>query len=146
MGACCMVHNRRLSPRHPGGLAIHCRRSPAGRKAYVGELKDLGRGGIGLYCREPLVPGLTVEVSIVSLEGDASFPATVLWCRNSGPLFEAGARFARSVDPFRARMLAQVCSIEAYRRRISQATGRLPTKDSAALDWIRKFAGRFPDV
>ena len=139
----CMSKNRRMSLRHPGGLAIRCH-LPSKKQAYVGELKNLGLGGFGLYCREPLLPGLAVEVSIATLNGGIAFPATVLWCRRRAPLFEAGARFAPSVDPFRARMLQQICYIEAYRHRIYKTTGRTPSADGAALEWIRKFASRFP--
>jgi hypothetical protein len=138
-----MNKNRRMSLRHPGGLSI--RYSLGAREhACVGKLKDLGLGGLGLYCREPLFPGLSVEVSIVNRDGSISFPATVLWCRRKKLLFEAGARFASSVDPFRARMLEQICYIEAYRRRLLQTTGGAPSTDRAALEWIRKFASRFP--
>jgi hypothetical protein len=138
-----MDKNRRMSLRHPGGLTVRFQLPSEGQECF-GELKDLGLGGLGLYCCEPLVPGLALEVSIVKLGGSISYPATVLWCQGRAPLFEAGVRFARSVDPFRARMLEQICYIEAYRRRIYKLTGRAPSADGAALEWIRKFASRFP--
>lgn len=138
-----MTKNRRMSLRHPGGLSVRYQLPAVGQEC-VGKLKNLGLGGLGLYCHEPLLPGLSVEVSIGILDASVSFPTMVLWCQGREPLFEAGARFARSVDPFRARMLEQICYIEAYRRRIRETTGQAPSTNGAALDWIRKFAARFP--
>ncbi|MGC1953533.1 MAG: PilZ domain-containing protein [Gammaproteobacteria bacterium] len=141
-----MNRNRRRFRRYPGGLALHYYLASKGQVIMEGELKDLGLGGLGLYCREPLMPGLSVEVSVVNQDESISFSTTVLWCQGTKPLFEAGARFARGVDPFRARMLEQVCCIEAYRRRIHNTTGQSSSADRAALEWIRKFASRFPSA
>lgn len=139
-----MKRNRRISLRHPGGLAT--RYSLASEtQARIGKLKDLGLGGLGLYCREPLFPGASVEVVVImSSDGSIALPAIVLWCRSREVFFEVGARFEHTVDPFQARMLEQICYIEAYRRRIWETTGRTPSIDGAALEWIRKFASRFP--
>ncbi|MGF1612447.1 MAG: PilZ domain-containing protein [Gammaproteobacteria bacterium] len=140
-----MPKNRRASPRHLGGLAIRCRVPAKGREC-VGELRDVGLGGFGLRSGEQLAAGQRIEMSLIGFDAPISFPATVLWCRSSGCLFQAGAHFEPSVDAFQARMLEQICYIEAFRRQIYETTGRLLSRDGVALEWIRQFASRFPSL
>ncbi|HRL74978.1 MAG TPA: hypothetical protein PK440_00400 [Candidatus Accumulibacter phosphatis] len=49
-----------------------------------------------------------------------------------------------STDPFAARMLAQVTLIERYRASVLRREGRLLDSDSAALEWIARYAEHFP--
>ncbi len=47
-------------------------------------------------------------------------------------------------DPFAARMLAQIALIERYRVDILRREGRRLDSDGAALEWISRYAERFP--
>jgi hypothetical protein len=49
-------------------------------------------------------------------------------------------------DPFAARMVAQVRLIERYRDEVLRREGRLLDGDSAALEWITRYAARFPSL
>ena len=49
-----------------------------------------------------------------------------------------------STDPFAARMLAQVTLIERYRASVLRREGRRLDSDSAALEWIARYAEHFP--
>jgi len=47
-------------------------------------------------------------------------------------------------DPFAARMLAQITLIERYRADVLRREGRRLDSDSAALEWISRYAEHFP--
>ncbi|MBN8454337.1 hypothetical protein [Accumulibacter sp.] len=47
-------------------------------------------------------------------------------------------------DPFAARMLAQITLIERYRADVLRREGRRLDSDSAALEWIARYAEHFP--
>jgi hypothetical protein len=42
-------------------------------------------------------------------------------------------------------MVQQVCSIENYRKEQREREGRRLSTQEAAVEWIEKYAGRFPD-
>lgn len=139
-----MALDRRTSLRHPGCLPIRYRRSTTAEER-ISRLKDVGLGGIGFCCQERLTGGLLVEITVPELAGCHRLPATVLWCHDEGACFRAGARFEGCVDPFLARMLEQICHIEAYHRRMQEKTGQELSIERAALEWIDRFAARFPE-
>ncbi len=49
-------------------------------------------------------------------------------------------------DPFAARMVAQVKLIERYRDDVLRSEGRWLDGDSAALEWITRYAAQFPPI
>ena len=71
--------------------------------------------------------------------------ARVAWCRprRDGGGYEVGVSFLDAEDVFRARMVAQVCYIEDYRRSIARAEGRELSSEEAAGEWIAKYAHNF---
>jgi hypothetical protein len=68
----------------------------------------------------------------------------VVWTRPEAEGYCIGVQFMDEADAFRARMVEQVCSIERYRREVEAKEGRRLTRDEAAQEWIRRYAGRFP--
>ncbi|MBK7954591.1 MAG: hypothetical protein KBE22_07180 [Candidatus Accumulibacter sp.] len=49
-------------------------------------------------------------------------------------------------DPFAERMVAQVQLIERYRDDVLRSEGRWLDGDSAALEWITRYAAQFPPI
>jgi hypothetical protein len=47
---------------------------------------------------------------------------------------------------FSTRMVEQVQHIEHYRQEVLRVEGRLLDDDSAALEWIERFAAAFPPI
>jgi hypothetical protein len=41
-------------------------------------------------------------------------------------------------------MVEQVCHIENYKKEIYRAEGRLLSSEQAAMEWIIRYASRFP--
>ena len=76
--------------------------------------------------------------------------ALIVWhvlrgrARRDGAGYEVGVSFLDPEDVFRARMVAQVCFIEDYRRSIARAEGRELSSEEAAGEWIAKYAHKFP--
>ena len=64
--------------------------------------------------------------------------------RRDGAGYEVGVSFLDAEDVFRARMVAQVCYIEDYRRSIARAEGRELSSEEAAGEWIARYAHKFP--
>jgi hypothetical protein len=48
--------------------------------------------------------------------------------------------------PFATRMVAQVQHIKHYRQEVLRVEGRVLDDDSAALEWIERYAATFPPV
>lgn len=55
-----------------------------------------------------------------------------------------GIKFTQSIDVFRIRMVEQVCHIEQYKEDVKAREGRCLTGTQAALEWIQRYASKFP--
>jgi hypothetical protein len=118
--------------RHPLDVPIEIRtdsRLPAG--AF--HTQDISLGGLAVHSDVPVEPAFEAR-------------ARVAWCRphRGGAGHEVGVSFLDPEDVFRARMVAQICYIEDYRRSIARAEGRDLSSEEAAGEWIAKYAHKFP--
>lgn len=103
-------------------------------------------GGVSFESDCWLEPGSEIEITINQVDPPFHAHARVAWCHGDGAGYCVGAQFLDANDAFRARMVEQVCTIESYRRQVSETEGRTLTTDQAAAEWITRFAGRFPDA
>jgi len=60
--------------------------------------------------------------------------------------YELGLRFISAEDAFAARMVEQLCHIERYRHELAEKEGRVIDAETAAAEWIAKFARHFPRI
>lgn len=86
---------------------------------------------------------LTVRISISKPEFEAQ--GTVSWCMPQDDEYLIGLEFLKQDDAFLARMVEQVCHIEQYKNEILKTEGRQMNSKQAALEWIQKFASKFPN-
>ena len=93
-----------------------------------------------------MTPGGVVEVRIPSVRPPFAARARVVWCRPGAHGFELGVAFLDAADAFRARMVEQVCHIEAYRQAVYRQEGRDLSGREAAAEWIAKHAADFADI
>jgi hypothetical protein len=131
--------------RHPLDVPVEIRtdqRSPAA--AF--HTHDISLGGLAVHSAVPVEPGAMIEVRISYVEPAFEARARVAWCRprRGGSGHEVGVSFLDAEDVFRARMVAQVCYIEDYRRAIAREEGREMSSEEAAGEWIAKYASKFP--
>ena len=130
-------------PRYPGQVPL--RYQPC-RPATPGSLPaSVTPGGICFPCGEYIEPGTAVQVSLAAPHGLEEFTVRVAWCRPEGVEFLAGAFLLDENDACRARMVAQLCHIDLYRRQ-EQASGREMDAETAASEWIARYAHQVPQI
>ena len=131
--------------RHPLDVPIEIRTDQRATGAAF-QTQDISLGGLAVHSDEPAEPGALIEVRIAYVDPVFEAKARVAWCRprRGGSGFELGVSFLDAEDVFRARMVAQICYIEDYRRSIARAEGRELSSEEAAGEWIAKYASRFP--
>lgn len=110
------------------------------------ESRNVSFGGLAFTSENCPSIGDIVELRIPTVEPPFEARARVAWCRPEGGSHLIGVEFLDSSDAFQARMVQQVCSIERYRQEVELEEGRVLTTQDAAAEWIRKYAGRFPDA
>jgi len=130
--------------RHPSGIPIEIT-AAAGADAGRRRLRDVGLGGLACESARPLSPGVMVSVSIPVVFPPLQTRGRVVWCHGRGGGYEVGIEFLAPEDAYATRMVEQICHIEDYRRHVRETEGRTLDEEQAALEWISKYAARFPD-
>ncbi len=135
----------------PGALIRHPEAVPARLAVAPGrgwrdlDLLDHGEGGVCVEGRLGYLPGTVLEVSVEACGRDLSYRGQVLWRRRLGGGFQFALAFSSPDQAFQARMVEQMCYIEAYRLR-SARDGESLSPDEAAARWIAAFSGDFPQL
>jgi hypothetical protein len=106
---------------------------------------NVSYGGLAFESDECPGIGDTLQLRIATVDPPFEARGRVAWCRPEGDGFLVGVQFLDSSDAFQSRMVQQVCAIENYRKELEQNDGRVLSTEEAAVEWIAKFAGRFPD-
>jgi hypothetical protein len=130
--------------RHTAGVPIEVR-PVDGRSARVQESVNVSAGGLSFVSETDFAPETVLLVRISEVDPPFEAHARVAWTRPEDQGFCIGVQFLDASDAFRARMVEQVCSIERYRCEVEEDEGRTLSAPDAAAEWIRKYAGRFPD-
>lgn len=130
--------------RHTVGVPIEVR-PVDGSSARLQESVNVSAGGLSFVSETDFAPETVLLVRIPEVDPPFEAHARVAWSRSEGEGFCIGVQFLDASDAFRARMVEQVCSIERYRREVEEDEGRTLSAPDAAAEWIRKYAGRFPD-
>ncbi|MBV9109570.1 MAG: PilZ domain-containing protein [Gemmatimonadetes bacterium] len=135
---------RRKFIRHTAGVPIEVR-AVDGMSARLQESVNVSAGGLSFVSEADFAPETVLLVRIPEVDPPFEAQARVAWSRPEGQRFCIGVQFLDASDAFRARMVEQVCSIERYRREVEEREGRALSVSGAAAEWIRKYAGRFPE-
>lgn len=140
--------------RHPAGMAIDvqpgtaltCWRADVAAAAHGAEhLRDISLGGLACYSRLPHTCGEIVSITIPCTHPPFEVVGRVVWCVVLAGGFDLGVQFMHQDDAFAARMVEQICHIERYRQEMLEHHGREMDSETAAREWIEKFAADFPD-
>jgi hypothetical protein len=107
---------------------------------------NVSYGGLAFNTTTCPPDGEVIEIRIPTVDPPFEARGQVAWCRPEGEGFLVGVAFLDASDAFRARMVQQVCTIENYRQEVEAQEGRTLTTAEAAAEWIKRFAGRFPDA
>jgi hypothetical protein len=138
-----MPQSLRQYLRHPSDVPINFRLGEVvvHRTEY---LRNIGKGGLCFMSRIAIAPGVRIHIEIPIAEPVFEAEGIVIWCRLREDVFEVGVRFEGVETAYSVRMVEQVCQIEHYRRQIFESEGRVLTSEEAGMEWIRKYASRFP--
>jgi len=144
--------------RHPTCVPIDIAvGSPVALEAVGSEPRSLGppepanminisAGGLAFALHHPVAVGAPLTISMPQIWPDYSARGTVVWCRGTGEGYEAGVQFGEANEAFKARMVAQFCQIEDYRREMREQHGRLLSSEEAAQEWIVQYAEEFAET
>lgn len=136
------MNDRRRYIRHPSGIPIEVVIDQGAGSSTP--LKDVGLGGLCFQSARPLDRGVSVRVRIPHVRPPFEAWVRVCWCCPAGDAHLVGAIFLDVSEAVRARMVEQVCHIEAFRRVALEKEGRRLTSFEAASEWIAKYATDFP--
>ncbi len=104
-----------------------------------------GLGGVCVPSQLGYQPGTPLQVRVCLSGTELRYHGLVLWRRARRQAFELGLGFATDDAAYRARMVEQLCHIEAYRKRMS-AAGRALDFEAAAREWIARYSSGFPQI
>ncbi len=128
--------------RHPVDIPIEV--VPGDKSdVHANKLVNLSHGGVAFHSQTKFLPGQTVEINISCVTQSFKAQAVVKWCHKESDGFDIGVKFMDPNDQFRARMVEQVCHIQQYKNEMLKQ-GRVLTGEQAALEWIERFAKKFP--
>ncbi|MFC1501770.1 PilZ domain-containing protein [Elusimicrobiota bacterium] len=107
-------------------------------------LKNISTGGLCFKSKVHVKTNSIINIKIPLTKPVFKAKGRVVWCKKIGDGFDVGVEFIDEHDAFRVRMVEQVCYIQRYKTEIFAKEGRVLTGTEAALEWISKYAGKFP--
>ncbi|MCU7919998.1 MAG: PilZ domain-containing protein [Candidatus Thiodiazotropha sp. (ex Dulcina madagascariensis)] len=134
----------RLYIRHPTDVPIDFQlggRASTSRKL----LTNYGEGGLCFQAEARIVPGTEIHIAIPITPPEFHATGVVVWCREEGGGYLIGVKFTEQETAYAVRMVEQLCYIEHYKQVVEQSEGRTLSGEEAAMEWIEKFAGMFPE-
>ena len=135
--------------RHPSSIPVELSisRAPCGGLPH---LRNICNGGFACAVSEPIAVGSAVQLRIPLIWPDYRGCGIVVWCndaqamRDAAPLYEVGIEFGAQ-DVFKTKMVEQLCQIEQYRQQILAEEGRVLDSETAAQEWIERYAKEFSE-
>jgi hypothetical protein len=114
--------------------------------ADAATMVNISAGGLAFSLLHPVSVGAEMTISMPQVWPDYAARGQVVWCREHSEGFEAGVQFVEADEAFKARMVAQFCQIEDYRRDVREKEGRLLSSEEAAREWIVQYAEEFAET
>jgi len=130
--------------RHPADVPIYVS-SPVSLPDKERALSNISFGGLCFSSEVPFEYGTVIAIKISYVRPPFEARGRVVWCARKAASFDVGVEFDGEGDAFRARMVEQVCRIERYKEEVLKNEGRELTGTQAALEWINKYAEKFPE-
>ncbi len=143
-----LSNNERRFIRHPSSIPITCCKEGHSR-ARRERMRDISLGGLAFSSGVQFEQGDCLQVCYPLFGHGLCVHGEVIWCAceadPASHCFSCGLRFQSGEMLFRARLVEQMCHIEAYRH-AQERQGRQLTSEEAALEWIPNVAHRFPSA
>jgi hypothetical protein len=132
--------------RHPSDIPIEYQADSNEPMCGKERLNNIGNGGLSFTSENALHEGTVVTIRINYVSPQFEVRGRVAWCHRENDHFIIGVSFMEEADLFRFRMVEQICHIEHYKSKVQAEEGRSLTGEQAAREWIKKFAGKFPQL
>ncbi len=134
---------KRRFVRHPVSVPLEYVVLPEGGNRRDQVSRDLSRNGISFPCTAPPPVGarLLIRIRVGGVVFEVEGRVVRIAREERGWL--VGVAFDSTRAWYRARMVEQICHIEAWRKS-QEEKGRRLTFSQAAEEWIRKKASSFP--
>ena len=134
----------RRSIRHPSDIPIEISVDESLGNDHDA-LNDVSFGGLSFRSHLYIKAGTRINIRISAVNPVFEAVVIVRWCRKrDGDYYDVGVAFCDPEDAFKTRMVEQVCHIEHYKREVLEKEGRQLTSEQAALEWIERYASKFP--
>jgi len=134
--------------RHPSNININFKFNDdvKFKKKY---LNNVSHGGLCFSTDIYIKPGSKIHIQIKIHTPPFHADGLVAWCKkkditSSNNHYDVGIQFIDAKTEFAIRMVEQVCYIEKYKRDVLEKEGRKLTGEEAAVEWIKKYAKKFP--
>ncbi len=108
-------------------------------------LHNISEGGLSFRSLKRIEEGTEIDLKIPIHLPPLEVKAMVVWCHKCKDYYDIGVKFMNISTEYRIRMVEQVCYIEHYRKEVLEKEGRKLNGREAAFEWIKKFAGKFPE-
>jgi hypothetical protein len=129
--------------RHPTQVPIEIDVDESNLERIDSNMLDISAGGLAFCVPRTLSMGARLTISLPELWPNYQAQGFVVWCHEVGDHFEAGIKFAEASEAFKARMVAQFCQIQDYKRTMQLNEGRDLSSEEAAREWIGRYAEEF---
>jgi Tfp pilus assembly protein PilZ len=131
--------------RHPSNIPLEVQIAdlPDPQTEY---LNNFSLGGLSFHSKNKLETGAQICIRIPLLRETVQVNGRVVWCKRQGRGYEVGAAFRDKEEAFRTRMVEQICHIEQYKNEVLKNEHRELSSEQAAIEWIKKYAGSFPEL
>ncbi|MFW5450957.1 MAG: PilZ domain-containing protein [Methylophagaceae bacterium] len=138
-----MVSLDRQFIRHPTDIPLEFN---VGNSVEKLQIKDVAEGGLCFVSQDNIDTGEIIHIVIPICDPKFDADGVVRWCKKDGTAFLVGVAFQQESVTFAVRMVEQLCHIEKYRQKIKAEQGIELSSEQAAMEWIRKYAHKFPSI
>lgn len=131
---------------HPSGFPIDFKRIWFANQAES-LTNEPGNIGVIFESEKYIKPGVTLEITIPLRHKTEKFRGKVVLVKNYGDHYEIGLWFSCRADASRARIVEQICHIEAYIQEKKYRDGPYAlNRDRMAQEWITNNASNVPSL
>lgn len=131
--------------RHPSDIPIEVCHSKVNTSSTE-NLLNVSLGGLSFQSQTAQTPGKIINIRIPLFDPPFETSGQVMWCSPREGIYDIGVKLLDVVDAYHTRMVEQACHIEHYKRQVLVEEGRALTGQQAAMEWIHKYAGTFPNI
>lgn len=133
--------------RHPSSIPVQLTKQDGDVSLGTNTLSNVSYGGVSCHCAEFIEKGNSVKMTIKCIDPSFEIDGRAVWCKPSNGHYEVGVEFNVSKDKmYLLRMVEQICHIEHYRNEVLQNEDREISSETAANEWIEKYAATFPNM